>query len=98
MNFVFFRLAQVVQLRISNTPSLMSRFDGDNILVVGIRNSADQLINPMDCLYEHQTHDEKSLKLNDGELIFRAEVIPQSLTILMLSFYYLLFLLTVICD
>ena len=40
MNFVFFRLAQVVQLRISNTPSLMSRFDGDNILVVGIRNSA----------------------------------------------------------
>ena len=61
-----------------NSPSLMSQIGADCILVIGIKNSSDQLINPMDCLHEHKTKDESNNQ-NEGELICTAEVILQLL-------------------
>jgi len=46
-------LAQVVQYRIKQDNILRNEHKDDGVVVIGIRNSSRELINPVDCIYEH---------------------------------------------
>lgn len=69
------RLAQIIQARISEAKSLRSEFGPENVLVVGLKNYADQLINPKDSLFEHQNKNEDSSSTSCDDLMFTAQVI-----------------------
>ena len=64
----------MVQGRVSEAKSLRSSFGPDAVVVVGIKNFADQLINPMDRLFEHKTHQSDERDDLHCELEFIAEV------------------------
>jgi hypothetical protein len=64
----------VLQSRISEEKLLRSKFGPEHVIVVGLRNFADQLINPMDSLFEHQFNTDDSMDDKEGELSFTAEV------------------------
>ena len=46
-------LSQVIQSRIKQDNILRNEHKDDGVVVTGIRNSSRELINPVDCIYEH---------------------------------------------
>ena len=68
------RLAQIIQARISEANSLRAEFGPTNVVVIGLKNHADQLINPTDSLFEHQCKSNDPDSVRSDDLTFTAEV------------------------